>query len=248
MEERYYDEYSRIQDEHWWFVGRRRVLTAVIARQLAGAGPRQPFKTLDVGCGTGSNLGMLSRFGEVRGVDPAAAAVAECVRRGWDVSVAEGEALPFADDSFGLVTLLDVIEHAPDDGPLLREARRVCRPDGLIVVTVPAYQWMWGPHDEISHHMRRYTKRTLDLSLERSGLRRQRATYFNTLLMPPIAAVRLLSRLLPEREARSDFDRPVGRLGGIANRLLATIFGAEAHIVPAVSLPFGVSVLVVARP
>lgn len=248
MEERYYDEYRRIQDEHWWFVGRRKVLAAVIAEQIPGADPMRPLQALDVGCGTGSNLGMLSRFGEVRGVDPAPVAVEECVSQGWDVAVAEGEELPFADDTFGLVTLLDVIEHAPDDGPLLREARRVCRPDGLIVVTVPAYQWMWGPHDEISHHMRRYTRRTLDRSIEGAGLKRLRTTYFNTLLLPPIAAVRLLSRLLPAREARSDFDRPVGRLGAIANRILAAIFGAEAHLVPKAGLPFGVSVLTVARP
>ncbi|MCB0866899.1 MAG: hypothetical protein KDB58_14410, partial [Solirubrobacterales bacterium] len=113
------------------------------------------------------------------------------------------------------------------------------------LVTVPAYRWMWGPHDEISHHMRRYTRRTLERSLDGAGLKRLRTTYFNTLLMPPIAAVRLLGRLLPEREARSDFDRPVG---SIANRMFASIFGAEDRLVPNFNLPFGVSLLAVARP
>jgi SAM-dependent methyltransferase len=244
LEKRFYEEYARVQDVHWWFVARRRILAAVLGSRLGPPGD-SARRILDVGCGTGANLGMLRRFGRVVGVDMDSGAVELCRQRGWDVRLTEGAALPFGDGEFDLVTLLDVIEHVADDGEILGEARRVLAPGGSIMVTVPAYQWMWGAQDEISHHHRRYTRRRLLASLERSGLRPVRATYFNTVLFPPIAAIRLLRRLVPGPSApRSDFeDTPPGRL----NALLIRAFGSEAAIVPRLRLPFGVSVLALAE-
>jgi SAM-dependent methyltransferase len=235
LEKQFYEEYARVQDVHWWFVARRRILAAVLGRRLGTHGD-SARRILDVGCGTGANLGM---------VDMDSGAVDLCRKRGWDVRLTEGAALPFRDGEFDLVTLLDVIEHVADDGEILGEARRVLAPGGSIMVTVPAYQWMWGAQDEISHHHRRYTRRRLLASLERSGLRPVRATYFNTVLFPPIAAIRLVRRLVPGPSApRSDFeDTPPGRL----NALLTRVFGLEAAIVPRLRLPFGVSVLALAE-
>lgn len=243
MEERYYAEYARVQATHWWFAGRRRIIGALLERALAGAGDER--RILDVGCGTGANLDELARFGRVEGVDPDPAAVEFAGRAGGPpITQAGGDDLPFPDEAFDVVTLLDVIEHAPDDTVVLREAARVLRPDGVMLLTVPAYTWMWGAQDVISHHHRRYTAPRLRTSLGRAALKVERTTYFNTLLFPPIAAVRLLRRLRPAPEdVRSDFEMGVP---GPANRLLGQAFALEAPVVSRVRLPFGVSLAAVA--
>jgi len=245
MEDRFYEEYARIQETHWWFSGRRRVIRNLVARGLS-PGPPAGRRILDIGCGTGTNLEELGRFGAVEGVESEPAAVAHCRARGWNVTRTSGDVVPFGKASFDLVTLLDVIEHVPDDGTILAEARRLTRPGGTLLVTVPAYTWMWGPQDEISHHYRRYDAGRLRASLERAGLKPLRVTYFNTVLFPPIAAVRLLRRLRPAPgEVRSDFElnRP-----GPLNSLLAAAFGLEAGMLKRFDLPFGVSLAALARP
>ena len=188
----------------------------------------------------------LRQLGEVVGVDSEPAAVAFCHRRGdRAVELASGNELPFPDASFDVVTMLDVIEHIEREQEMLAEVRRVLAPSGLVLLTVPAYTWMWGRQDEISHHVRRYTRRRLLDSLSRAGFRTWRASYFNTLLLPPIAAIRIARRLLPskEEELHSDFElNQPGRL----NSALARLFGWEARLLRRLDLPFGVSVLAVA--
>lgn len=240
MEEQFYEEYARVQGEHWWFVGRRRIIGSLLERRL-GDGRSGNRRILDVGCGTGANLAELGRFGKVEGVDSEPEAVRLCRRAGWEVQHVAGESLPFEDGSFDLVTLLDVIEHVDDDENLLREAGRLLTPGGLVLVTVPAYTWMWGAQDEISHHYRRYTRGRLLDSFGRADIEVSGSTYFNTLLFPPIAAIRLLRQLSPEpEEHRSDFEL---NQPGAMNRLLARVFSFEALLLPRVRMPFGVSVL-----
>lgn len=244
MEERFYAEYAAIQDRHWWFVGRRRVIGAVLEAALPANG-RPSRRILDIGCGTGTMLGELRRFGDVFGVDADEAAVQFCHSQGeTQVQLASGGEVPHADASFDLVALLDVIEHVDNDQTLLAEARRVLVPRGSLFVTVPAYEWMWGPQDEIAHHKRRYTRPQLRDSLACAGYRVDRASYFNTFLFPPIAAIRVARRVLPEpAEVRSDFElNEPGRL----NTALTGIFDREAGIVSKRDLPFGVSILALA--
>ena len=159
-------------------------------------GARRPLDVLDFGCGTGSFLKYLDRFGTVSGVDSDPDAVAFCHERGRTEvrHVAPGAPLPFADSSFDLVTTLDVIEHVADDIATLCELRRVLRPDGLALVAVPAFMFLWGDQDVISHHFRRYTARGLRSSLQIAGFRVTRTSYFNTWLFAPIAALRLARR------------------------------------------------------
>ena len=244
MEERFYTEYAELQDRHWWFVGRRRLIGAVLEAELPAAGSDER-RILDVGCGTGTMLGELRRFGDVYGVDTESAAVEFCHRQGESqVQLASGGEVPHPDDSFDLVTLLDVIEHVDDDQTLLAEARRVIAPGGSVFVTVPAYRWMWGAQDEIAHHKRRYTRPQLRDSLTRAGFRVERASYFNTILFPPIAAIRLVRRVLPEpSELQSDFhyNEP-----GRVNAALTGVFSRESGIVAKRDLPFGVSILALA--
>lgn len=246
MEERFYEEYARIQDQHWWFTGRREIIVGALAESLAGA-PSDGRRLLDIGCGTGTMLAEFGRFGTVQGVDGELAAVEFCHRRGRpEVQQATATDLPFDDASFDLATLTDVIEHIDDDRAVLAEAARVLRPGGSVLVTVPAYQWMWGRHDEIAHHKRRYTRPRLLAALADGGLETVRTTYFNTLLFAPIAAIRLFGRLRPTapQDARSDFEltKP-----GRVNSLLARLFASEAALLRRTNLPFGVSLLAIAR-
>lgn len=202
---------------------------------------------LDFGCGAGDMLPVLERFGEVRAVDGDAEAVEVCRERGHDgvMHVPPGTALPFDDQSFDLVTSLDVIEHAADDVGALRELHRVLRPGGHLFVTVPAFQSLWGDQDEISRHYRRYRSTDLSCALEQAGFTVRRTTYFNTFLFPPIAAVRLARRVVrPPSAERTDFD--VGGRGRLG-RVLARVFAAEAPLIARGRLPFGVSLLAVAR-
>ena len=244
MEQAYYAEYRAIEDRHWWFRGRRAVLLRLLDRHFPSRGA--PKRVLDIGCGTGAMLQELGRYGTVDGVDADAEAVRFCRERGIErVRRLTSQTLPWEPESFDLVTALDVIEHIDDDRAVLAEVERVLRPGGTLLLTVPAYEALWGPQDEISHHKRRYRAGQVRERVERVGLRPVKLSYFNTLLFGPIAAVRLLR---PgggdDGELKSDFTltRP-GRL----NEVLARVFAAEAGLVERFSLPFGVSIVALAR-
>ena len=149
----------RAEDRHWWYRGRRHVLERTIER--LGMPPRA--RILDAGCGSGRNMVELARRGEVTGVEisPTSAELARARHVG---EVVEGSVMemPFAPDSFDLAVCLDVVEHLPDDRGALRELRRVLAPGGALLVTVPAYQWLWSGHDKINQHCRRYSRTTLE--------------------------------------------------------------------------------------
>jgi len=211
---------------------------------------------LDVGCGAGSNLEMLAehfRGAALHGVDLEREPLRFCrADRRLPVSQAEATRLPFADGSFDLVTALDALEHFADDAAALRELHRVCRPGGSLLLTVPAFGWLWGSVDELGHHHRRYRRRELVGRVEAAGFDVRLARFFNFWLFPAIAGVRLLTR--PPRRGGaaapaapgpvpSDFDW--GR-GGLPAALLERILGSEALLL-GLRVPFGVSLLCVGR-
>ena len=239
MDDWRYRELYELEDRHWWFRGRRAVIRALLAR----AGIERAPRMLDAGCGTGRNLVEFGHLGEAEGVDMSAEAVAFCRRRGLDgVRQAPVEELPFEDGRFDLTLATDVIEHLDDDQRALRELRRAARPGGRLVVTVPAYGWLWSQHDESMHHRRRYTQRRLSHALRASGWEPQVRTYFFTALLPAVAAVRLLRRLRPGEAPRSDMTLAPRALG----RLLELPSTGEAKLIErGVRLPAGVSVGVV---
>ena len=178
-------------DRHWWYRGRRRVLAAVLDGIALPPGAR----LLDAGCGSGRELDELAARGRATGIDVSDVALACARRRGHaDVRRAAIERLPFADATFDLVTCLDVIEHLPDDVAALAELRRVTRPDGLLVVTVPAYQALWSAHDLANRHLRRYRAASLRAAAGAAGWVVVRDTHFNALLLGPAAVVRLARR------------------------------------------------------
>jgi len=179
----------------------------VLKGAIAGLGLPEPARILDAGCGSGRNMVELARLGTVTGVELSEASVA--LARERDVGeVIAGSVLemPFADDSFDLAVSLDVIEHLEDDLGALRELRRTVAPGGALLVTVPAYQWLWSGHDEINHHHRRYTRRTLQRVAEQAGWSQLRTTYFNSLLLPVAIVLRVLERVNRAKTTETSLD------------------------------------------
>ena len=202
-------------------------------------------RTLDAGCGTGRNLVEFGRLGAAEGVDLFSEAVEFCRRRGLTgVTQAPVEALPFDDGRFELILATDVIEHLDDDLRALRELRRVAAADAHLVLTVPAYEWLWSAHDESMHHRRRYTAARLRAQARASGWEPAVETYFYSAILPAVAAVRAARNLRrggrPAEGSDLDFAPP------IVNRGLELIASAEARLVRRGGrLPAGVSVAMV---
>ncbi len=231
-----------VDEHHWWYRGRR----AIIAAELERLPIRTPARVLDAGCGSGRTLLELQHYGEVCGLELDQDAAAVAARRGpFDVRIGRLEELPWADASFDLITCLDVIEHTPDDVHTLRELRRVSKPGGWLLVTVPAYQALWSRHDEANHHHRRYSRSALRAAAASAGWTVDRTTSFNGLLLAPAAAVRIAQR----RRPLTDDYTPELHLGpDWLNGALELPLRAEARwLRSGRSLPVGLSLLMVLR-
>jgi SAM-dependent methyltransferase len=194
MELEYELQTHRVEDGHWWYQGRRRVIERAIGRLDLPAGAR----ILDAGCGSGRNMVDLARHGAVTGVELSETSVRLARERNAG-EVVEGSVMdmPFDEGTFDLTVSLDVIEHLEDDVGALRELRRVTKPGGALLVTVPAYQWLWSGHDEINHHHRRYNRRTLLAPAQAAGWQMERSAHFNSLLLPIAIVLRALERFKP---------------------------------------------------
>jgi SAM-dependent methyltransferase len=228
-----------VDEHHWWYRGRRRVIAAELDRLPL---PR-PAAVLDAGCGSGRTLELLQRYGSVAGIELDPEAAEQARRRGVG-EVVEGrlEELPWPDASFDLVTCLDVVEHTPDDRVTLRELRRVTRPGGWLLVTVPAYQSLWSRHDVANHHYRRYGRASLRAAATEAGWQVRRLTSFNSLLLAPAAAVRLAQRRRIDHagEYRADLTIGPAWLNGVLEQPLR----AEARwLSRGRTLPAGLSLM-----
>jgi SAM-dependent methyltransferase len=240
MERKVYEQMAKLDSSHWWFTARRRILDGLIERVVR---PPNNARILELGAGTGHNLAMLSRFGTVEAseLDPVARGIAS-ERLGREVKEA---ALPdlsmFPAESYDLIALLDVLEHVPDDKGSLAAIKTRLKPGGALLLTVPANPWMWSAHDVAHHHHRRYRKAEIEKLALEAGYEIELLSPFNSLLFPPIAAVRLVGKLTGKDD--SDDAMP----GAFVNRTLDAVFGLERSLIGRVPMPFGVSLVAVLR-
>jgi SAM-dependent methyltransferase len=242
MKEHTYPIMFRVEQSHWWYIGRRKILARFVEDICRRVTDRRP-RILDVGCGTGANLLMLSEYGDAEGVDISEAALAFCRERGLEkVKLGTGEKLPYDDGTFDLVTAFDVVEHMDDDLAGLSEMRRVLRPGGRVLLFVPAFMFLWGLQDDVSNHRRRYRLPELRKVLEQAGFEVERASYANITFFMPILFMRQLMRVTGIK-AESENNINVPALNGVLGRVL----GAESFVLRYVDIPFGVSALCVAR-
>jgi SAM-dependent methyltransferase len=239
MERVVYQQMAELDERHWWYRARGEILAELVRREVR---PPKNAAVLEIGCGTGHNLAMLSEFGRVDALelDDEARAIAE-KRLGRSVMSAplpELDGVP--DRHYDLIGAFDVIEHIDDDNAALASIATKLKPGGKFVMTVPAHQWMWSAHDTVNHHKRRYSKASLKRLVQDSPLRLEKVGYFNSLLFPLAVAERLSSKLRGKDSA--DLKLPAAPL----NAMLERVFAAEAHLVGRLPLPPGLSLFAVA--
>lgn len=232
MDQQYFKEYYHLERVNWWFTVRRRILRDRILHLLKNP---QHIQSLNIGAATGTTSDMLSEFGEVMSVEYDA----ECcnyTQTFLSTPIIQGSIteLPFANNSYDLVCAFDVIEHVEDDTKAIEEMIRVCKPGGYIAITVPAYQFLWGEHDVINQHFRRYTKPQLLGLLNKQKGKVIYHTYFNSILFIPISIFRLGANLMEKVKSQQkesvQSDHAIFGTEGFFNNLLAGIFSIDYYL------------------
>ena len=239
MDRAVYDRMEAAEAEHWWFVGRRAVLDALVRRHCAlPAGAR----VLEAGCGTGGNLAMLSEYGRLDAFEYDADARAVASQKGG-IAVQPG-ALPddisAPDGAYDLIALFDVLEHIEQDVASLTALGSKLAPQGRLLISVPAMPWLWSHHDVAHHHFRRYTRRSLRQAIEDAELEVASIGYFNTFLFPAAVGQRMVQKITGSQAPADQIPAPW------LNRTLAAIFQAERHVIGRLPMPFGLSLYAVA--
>lgn len=249
-EDLYKDLYDK-EHTHWWHIGKRRIVYSLLKRYLP-PGHREDRRALDLGCGTGLNLEQLEKYALATGTDYYVEALDFCRQRGHTrLAKADAANLPFADQYFDIATALDVIEHLDDDYVALKELYRVMKPGGLLIVSVPAYKFLWTYWDDILGHRRRYTTGMMEKVMRKAGFRVRKLSYSNAIILAPVMLVRLIKSILYKRasergedtEPESDFVT----VPALINGALIGYYGLEAKLLRKGSLPFGLSVICVAQ-
>ncbi len=242
MNKDFYKTYFEAEKKHWWFRARRNIILSLINKYKIP----KTSKIFDLGCGSGYTVGCLQKLGyDASGADVSAEAIefgrSKGIRNLW---VAHGSEIRPPEGEFDLILALDVIEHIQDDSGAIGAVEKALRSEGMAIITVPAYQWLWGVQDEVTHHFRRYTASSfVKILKQNSKFKIIRKTYFNTFLFPPVAVVRILSKWFNLKERESDF--------AINNRLLNGIFyfifNLEVYFLKFLNFQFGVSILFVLK-
>ena len=240
MDPQIYQELIELEESHWWFRSRRAISQSLLKRINLPASAT----ILEAGCGSGGNLALLSRLGNVSAFELNDDVRTHAKTRGIG-QVEAGKlpgSIPFDGKTFDLITLFDVLEHTEEDEATLRALARRLNPGGAIFLTVPAFQWLFCPHDTLHHHHRRYSRAQLERVIASAGLRVEFISYWNFFLFPVAVIVRLASGLgLIKSQPGAKMPSP------LINRLLTTIVASERHLIPCVKLPFGLSLVAIIK-
>lgn len=241
MEENEYIKMHDIEKNHWWFLAKRKYIDIILDRFLV----KKEIKALDVGCGTGAVMEFLqSREYKVCGVDKSGVALSFCKKKMLNVNLGSAEKLNFSDNTFDLITALDVLEHLPNEKKALQEIKRVLKPNGIFVATVPAHQFLWSYHDEVLHHFRRYNKKSF-LQIFQDNFDVKFVSYIHFFILFPAILIRSISKKTKSKaEKKSD----VGESGWFVNKMMSFVYFWEILFFRIFKkLPIGLSLLVVAK-
>ncbi len=239
-----YDELHRVEQTHWWFRARRHIVWSLVRRYVEGSANRR-LQVCELGCGTGGNLAAIAGEHDVVGIECSPHALAYA-RQSLGSRVRFGS-LPHEIDlppnSYDVVLMTDVLEHIQDDAASANAALRLVRPGGIVVATVPAYQWLFSPRDVHHHHFRRYGKQQFGELWETTNAQIKLLSHYNTALFPAAAAVRLASKLSWRRREPGDISIPPRAI----NDQLARLMQCEVNLLGRVPMPFGLSLIAVIR-
>lgn len=239
MDKVLYRQYYEIEDRHWWFEARKAIILGLLDSYLPASSQRV---VLDAGCGTGGLLKDLQRYGKVVAADFSEEAVKFCKLRGHSIFQCSGLNTPFRAKSFDSIVGLDLIEHLDEDLVALQELYRICKAGGYLCLTVPAFQFLWSSHDELNHHKRRYSKPQLEGQLRSARFQVLKCSYFNSFLFPFILLGRIFGRGGGEEPG------PEWRIPSrVLNTGLCRTFAAELSHLRGHDLPFGASILAIAK-
>ena len=230
------------EQTYWWHVGRLRIIQTYL-RSIKGS--KRDFHILNVGCGTGGTVAMLESLGSVDNVDVSDEAIRFMNQKGYaNITKVEGVTLPFKNETFDAIGAFDVLEHIEAEIDALKEWKRVLKKDGAILVTVPAYQWLWSGHDVSLYHKRRYTRKRLAESAQKAGLRVEKNSYAIVFSLPLIVGFRLLNKVLGRETTSETSDVDVPQW---VNTLFIRLLYTEAYLHRITPLPAGTSVVAVLR-
>lgn len=246
MKKYLYNDLYSLEDTHWWHKAKRSLVVFFIERYVSknrSYSKEQGLKLLDAGCGTGKNIEEFSKFGTTWGIDFAEEAINFCKKRGLkNITRGSLERLPFMKNFFDCITALDVLEHV-DDKRALKEINRTLKKSGILVLTIPAYPFLWSRWDEVLHHKRRYTKYTISQVLKKNGFRILKISYCYSFLFIPVFITRSIKNLIYKNYYPSDFL--------ISNKFLNAFFlglaSIERTVIEHISIPFGTSIIAVAE-
>jgi len=239
LENELYQKFYQVETTHWWFSARRKIIVDTIKKII---GLKKNSDVLDYGCGTGGILDLLSEDYNTFGADTSQLAIDFCQKRDLKNILHIPDVLesPEYRGRFDMVTVLDVIEHIDDDIGALKGIHPLLKENGYLFVTVPAYQFLYGPYDELTQHKRRYVKKNLEKVIMASGFEIVRTSYFNTFLSPLLIVSRLISA---KTGSNNDTDVP----NKYINSILKVIFNSEKYLLRFLSFPFGISIMCIAR-
>ncbi len=239
MQRYLYKDLYYLEEIHWWHKAKRDLVSYFLKKYLLN----KNNKILDVGCGTGKNLEAFLKFGKVWGLDNSTEAISFCKKRGFkDVNLGDIEKIPYKKDFFDAVTALDVLEHV-NDSIALKEINRILNKDGILIITVPAFEWLWSKWDEVLYHKRRYTKKSLIEVLKNNGFKIVNISYVYSFLVLPVLIIRGIKNLFYKDYYPSDFQLS----NKILNRILSTLANIERVFIINYNIPFGTSLVVVAK-
>lgn len=227
---------------YWWHLGRLRIIEAYIQKALK---QKKNVKILNIGCGTGGTINMLETFGVTDNVDISDDAIKFMKQSGFKrITKVDGIKLPFKNKSYDMVGAFDVLEHIDKQVEALKEWKRVLKDDGAIIVTVPAYQWLWTDHDVSLHHMRRYTIKRLNIAANQAGLKAEKKSYAIVFSLPLVIGFRLMNKLM---HRKTDSETSYVDVPDWTNSLFSNLLYGEAKLHKKISFPAGTSVIAIFR-
>ncbi|MBI2065062.1 MAG: class I SAM-dependent methyltransferase [Candidatus Yanofskybacteria bacterium] len=242
MDHNFYKNYFEFEKYHWWFRVRRNIILSLLEKYRIS----KTSKIFDFGCGSGYTAGYLQGLGyNVAGADFSDEAIGQGRANGVrNLEVINNNDIKHPEGGFNLIMALDVVEHIKDDFEIIKAMERSIGSGGMLIMTVPAYMWLWGVQDDVAHHFRRYTMRSIMRLLDKfPDLTIVKKSYFNTLLFPAIVMVRFVSKWFGLRGRESDFEIN----NGLLNNIFFRIFNLESKLLKYINFPFGVSVLLVVK-
>ncbi len=237
-----YQKLYNFENFYWWHIGRKYIIRSLLYKIKL----KTNSKILDVGCGTGGNMEVLMEFGNVIGIDNSTEAIKFCKKRGLrNIKLKDINDANFPGKSFDLITALDILEHIDDDLAALKKIHHILKEGGYVLISVPAYQFLWSEHDVAVHHKRRYSMKEINNCLLKANFQVIKKTYAITFVAPVVFVYRIIKKIFPVSKQHKNSDYVI--LPVFLNNLFIFFLRIEAFLLKYIDFPFGISIICIAK-